>query len=188
MTSPHSNRGMPFEELVERVCTSYERRGIMRLRKVDPPTFMINGQWVRKTSPFLDYVGTWTERGGRAIFLECKSTRGGKLPMFSKGGLTDEQYKALQAWHQAGAVSCLLWLDRSMVALVTASQIETHIERARECKTPRCLSFDQLEAKFSISEVYSFVTAIRWYYDNEPSKEEALPLFKQTNKHANQAQ
>lgn len=179
MTHPKANQGKWFESLVEQVTTNYERKGIMRLRKVDPPTFMYNGQWVRKQSPFLDYVGTWTERNGRAIFLECKTTSHGKLPMLSKSGLTDDQYKALKDWHLAGAVSCLLWANRSMVALVTASQLQTHIERATQMHTARCLTFEDLEAKFSIAEIYSFVSAIRAYYDKKQDKEEALPLFRE---------
>lgn len=182
MKHPRANQGQWLEKLLKAIVAGYEQRGIMTLKKVDPPTILIHGQWVRTPSPFLDFVGSWTERGGRAVFLECKTTRDGKLGLLDQGGITQNQYDALLDWHYAGAVSCVLWAAGSRIALVTASQLESHIERAREMKTPRRLSFDELEAKFSISEIYNFVTALRAIYDNEPSAEEGLPLFKQGKK------
>jgi hypothetical protein len=76
------------------------------------------------TNPFLDLVGAWTEKGGRACFLEVKSTVGQRLPINRSNGVTPKQLEALRDWRKAGAVTGVLWVRGKDLKVITLETIE----------------------------------------------------------------
>lgn len=106
------NTGKWLEEEIKRIADDYQRRGILSLAKADPPIAIkrIGPKIVpiQLENPFLDFLGAWKRRGGRAIFLEAKSTQEEKLKL-GDGGLTDNQWAALRRWRAAGAAVGVLW-------------------------------------------------------------------------------
>lgn len=140
------NRGKQFEKDLEEVFTFYEHRRLLVLRKVDPPTQFIGpGKIIYKANPFLDFVGSWTERGGRMLVIEAKHTDNPKLDISSGAGITTDQMHSLRRWHHAGAVAAVLWRfepkpveDKPMievlaggVALLTLKFIEAETRRTK---------------------------------------------------------
>jgi hypothetical protein len=101
--SNHLNTGKSYEKLFEMTAAAYERKGLLLLRKVDPPVKFIAGRAIFLANPYLDYIGSWSERGGRLLCLEVKST--------SKPSLTleDSQRAAAVRWHEFGAVVAIIW-------------------------------------------------------------------------------
>src|SRR6187402_1485458 len=83
-----SNNGKGFEGLISKLAQAYAARWIATLEKVEPPVRVIGFGPARKViflkNPFLDYVGTWTAAGGRAIFIEGKSTAEDRLPLLGR--------------------------------------------------------------------------------------------------------
>lgn len=108
-----SNQGRALETEIEAIANAYEARNVMRISKVEPPVRLLGTGIRRKTiflrNPFLDFVGSWTERGGRAIFLEAKSTTKPQLPLFQDGGITENQWAAILQWRNHGAATGVLW-------------------------------------------------------------------------------
>ncbi len=106
-----TSHGRGFEQQVENSAAHYERQQILLLRKVEPPTRVVGGGAARKVifldNPFLDFVGSWTERGGRMIVLEAKETHEPRLSY--GGGLTERQLEAMHRWWQVGAAVGLVW-------------------------------------------------------------------------------
>lgn len=104
--------GKGLEGRIEVAAGVYSNRRVCYLKKVDPPTkTIIQGgkpQTILLENPFLDFVGVWTERAGRLIVLEAKTTSEARLPMVT-GGLTQKQIDALRAWHNAGAAVGVIW-------------------------------------------------------------------------------
>lgn len=101
-------KGKWLEEEITRIAGAYRTRGQLHLEKVDPPTRIFRGQVIFLQNPFLDFAGAWRERGGRAIFLEAKSTDDPKLEI-GKGGLRDAQRQALRNWQLSGAAVGIIW-------------------------------------------------------------------------------
>lgn len=129
-----SNTGKFFEKELALTLAAYERQGTARLRKVDPPVRMIGGGRgiIQLPNPFLDYVGALTARGGRAVFIEAKSTAGARLPVGGKDGLTGKQVEALRAWHSAGALVGLLWrrmAGEEVVRVFTVGDVNQALSR-----------------------------------------------------------
>lgn len=83
----------------------------MRIKKVEQPIRIFGGRTIHLENPFLDFVGVWTERIGRAVFFEAKSTLKDRLPL-GNNGLSDKQLDSLHRWRVAGAVAFLLWEHR----------------------------------------------------------------------------
>lgn len=112
MSATHGGKWL--EEEITRIANDYDRRRVLSLNKVDPPTRMImdkrTKRWIpiHLANPFLDFVGAWTEQRGRGIFLEAKSTTEPRLQLGS-GGISDNQWIALQRWRKAGAAVGVLW-------------------------------------------------------------------------------
>lgn len=120
-----ANTGKSFEAELSVLFAELERKGAARIRKVDPPTRVIGGGFRRRVillpNPFLDYVGTIA--GGRAVFIEAKSTATGRLPFCRSGGLTEEQWQAMRGWHAAGAAVLVLWRQPAGTAVLTVPSI-----------------------------------------------------------------
>ena len=116
------NDGTAWERTVQDICDEYERKGIMRVKKVSPPTLVINKRVVHLPNPFPDFVGSFTSYGGRMIALEVKSTMEPRLPLGDRG-LTANQQDALHQWHAAGAIAYVLWIHDAKMAAIPWSWI-----------------------------------------------------------------
>ena len=123
-----TKRGKEFEELLERICHCYWQAGRAKIHKVDPPTKVLGkGRIIHLANPFLDFIGTWTERGNRSLMLEAKSTAKHLLAIDTKkGGLTRDQITAMTSWRKAGTVTALLWYrsDLREMKVITLETIE----------------------------------------------------------------
>lgn len=127
-----TNTGKEFEKEMERTFGYYQSNRIATVRKVDPPVRLIyyadkvTGE--KKTraiflpNPFLDFVGSWSARHGRALFVECKSSAAHRLPL-RPGHLSDDQVNAMKTWRLAGAAVCILWQWAGRVALITPEMV-----------------------------------------------------------------
>jgi penicillin-binding protein-related factor A (putative recombinase) len=121
------NTGKPFEIQISNIASLYEQRNLLSLEKVDPPVRVIgtgtNRKVIFQKNPHLDFVGVWTERGGRALFMEAKSTDDERLPLNAEGGIRDAQVKALQRWHRCGAAVGILWECRGKVRFISYERV-----------------------------------------------------------------
>ena len=125
MTSRASNRfndGTGFEGTVIAICEAYEKARRVRAFKVSPPTVVVKGRVIMKKNPFLDFVGSWSERKGRMLMFECKSTSEPRLP-FGSDGISERQLKLLAHWGASGAIAFVLWEYRGAVKLITEGVI-----------------------------------------------------------------
>ena len=136
--------GESFEQQIAKIGEQYERRGIMRVSKVDPPVKHLGkkheNRLIYLANPYLDFVGAWSERGGRAIFFEVKDIDRTTLPTGVKtgDGVSVNQMIALMRWRDAGAACFVLWRSGAVVRLVTVetlrlAQTEGRGVRAEEC-------------------------------------------------------
>ncbi len=98
-----TNTGKAYEKLFAITATAYERKGLLRLCKVDPPVRMVRGRVIFLPNPHLDFVGCWSERGGRMLCLEVKSTAALTLDM------RPSQRESMRHWQEFGAVVALVW-------------------------------------------------------------------------------
>lgn len=132
-TNEH-NDGRGFEGMIEASAKKYVERGVMRVKKVEPPVRIIGRRPFTKVifldNPFLDFTGVWTERGGRSVFFETKSTSKDRLPI-GKGGLTEKQVSALELWQSFGAVSFLLWEFNRAVRFIRVSDIQETLKHRK---------------------------------------------------------
>jgi hypothetical protein len=112
MRTNRSNDGRAFQKEIEITCGGYQSLRKATIRKVDPPTRLIGGGEKRRVmflaNPFLDFCGSWTERHGRALFFEAKSTATHRLRL-GDGGLTYTQQDVLRNWRHACAATFVLW-------------------------------------------------------------------------------
>jgi len=118
--------GDDSEGMVLGLCDEYLKQGRAKLEKVDPPTKVVGRppRIIYQRNPFLDLVGTWTEKQGRALFLEVKSTTSHRLPISRPNGLTKDQLGHLRAWSEAGATVALLWVHSGGLKVITLETIE----------------------------------------------------------------
>jgi penicillin-binding protein-related factor A (putative recombinase) len=104
------NDGRRFENVLKNVLSVYTLKGLLHMEKVEPPSRISRGRVIFLMNPFIDYIGTWTENNGRMVACEAKSTSVPKLCLnVVTGGLTRQQFFAMQMWHRAGAAVFLLW-------------------------------------------------------------------------------
>lgn len=117
-----SNQGRALQGEIDRIANAYRTVGIAKLHKVDPPCRVVGFGAARKVifmpNPFVDYVGTWTQRGGRSLALEAKSTAEPKLPIRQQSGVTEKQFEALSEWEQHGAAVGILWGYKNEIRFV----------------------------------------------------------------------
>lgn len=141
------NSGKPWEEMIQTSADVYERQGFLRLSKVDPPTKMVGpGRVIWLKNPFLDFVGSWTERQGRALMLEAKSTKDPTLKLRQKdNGVTEDQLWAIDRWHRSGAVTGVLWhvRDKAMYYLSPMALASALIEGRRNVGVDDGVRFTQ---------------------------------------------
>lgn len=136
------NGGTDFESHVEIVCDAYRAQGLADIEKVAPPVkvFGRDSRGMARVAllpnPYLDFIGTWTERDGRAIHLEVKTTSAPRLPVGNNDGVDAEQLASLRRWHTAGAVVGVLWQHGPEVRFVSLVQI-THALEVDQRKSVR---------------------------------------------------
>lgn len=120
--------GDDSETLILSLCAEYLKQGRARLEKVDPPSRVVGGGKFRRiiylANPFLDLAGAWTEKDGRALFFEVKSTTKNRLPISRKNGVTEKQIAALVSWADAGATTALLWVHAGGLKVISTATIE----------------------------------------------------------------
>lgn len=126
--------GQDFERRIKEICDLYELKGLARIKKVDPPTRILRipgkaPMTIQLESPYLDFLGTWQERGGKMVTIECKSTEEPRLAVLAakqKGsGIKHQQLLNAFAWEHAGAAVGFLWHHNGEVRFVTPAMAAT---------------------------------------------------------------
>ncbi len=117
--------GTKFEDHVQLVCEAYAAQGRASLAKVAPPVLVLRGgaKVIPLPNPFVDFTGAWTERGGRALHIEAKSTTDPRLPIYNETGIKPHQIENLERWRKAGAAVGVLWEYGTEVRMVSLSLI-----------------------------------------------------------------
>jgi penicillin-binding protein-related factor A (putative recombinase) len=132
------NDGRAFENALEAIFTRYQSHGLMRVKKCEPPCKVTGFGAFRRVifleNDYLDFVGSWNERGARFTTLEAKSTSKPVLPLNQKGGLTTKQVDALRHWTRAGCVAAVLWEHRGEVKLVRSELVEATLYRRKSLR------------------------------------------------------
>lgn len=103
------NNGTAFERDLQTIFDAYLNQGRAKIHKVDPPTKVLGKKVLFLPNDWLDFAGTWTERGGRALVIEAKTTQEPTLPLGGSRGLTETQWRNAMDWQRAGAMVLLLW-------------------------------------------------------------------------------
>lgn len=113
------NTGKQFEKAIIDMCAIYEKRGIARIQKVDPPTYFKQGEIRYKSSLFLDFIG-WTY-DYKFIAIELKSVDRDRLPLGKIPGITESQIEAIKYW---GGDKCLiLWNRKNDIKKILGSTL-----------------------------------------------------------------
>ncbi len=157
------NTGKPFEKQIIDVADIYERNGVLALSKADPPTRIVPvNRIIYLANPYLDFVGCWQERGGRALFIEAKSTDKPELDLNSDGGLSETQVKNFRRWVGAGAAVGLLWEHKGQVVFVKWPTIE---ERLRAHKNKIHFHHGEAVKQGTGFVLYDFAVNLRNAYE-----------------------
>lgn len=121
------NNGSQFEEILGTQHEAYEVQGRARLHKVSPPCLVFGTpgrqRVILKENPFLDFIGSWIERGGRSMHLEAKMTGEPRLGINNATGIKPQQLINLKAWEDSGAVVGVLWYHAGECRLLSLAQI-----------------------------------------------------------------
>ena len=139
------NDGRAFEGQLETIATQYVSKRIMRIKKCEQPLRIMGKRPFIKVvfmeNPFLDFTGSWMERGGRMICFEAKSTTKPVLPIGGDNGMKQSQIDAMGYWLAAGAVSFLLWECKGVVKFVTYAEIRHRLDRdkIKHLKFEQCM-------------------------------------------------
>jgi len=124
MKRRRSNSGKALENLIEQEAKRYEAKGVMILRKADPPSFTRNINGVAVTmltsNPFPDFVGVME---GRMLCIEAKSTKEDRLA-FGKSGIRSKQLDDLRQWRKFGAVCGIIWQNPLGYHWITLDNID----------------------------------------------------------------
>lgn len=125
-----ASSGTRFETYLANTLEAYRVKNLLYMEKVEPPIKTMYGgkRVIHLKNPFLDFIGTWTERGGKMIMVECKLTSEPLLKIGTNGIKTAQLTNGLK-WEQMGAAVAYLWQFEDQTRLVTprmvASQLKT---------------------------------------------------------------
>lgn len=133
------NLGTSFEQEIERSCGTYAMNRIAKIHKCDPPTKVIGKKIIYIENPFPDFVGSWTEKNGRALVFEAKRTEKAMLAVSERSGLKFDQLNQLDNWARGGAFAALLWQHKGETRAMTVPQIR----RALRESGRKSLTWDQ---------------------------------------------
>ena len=165
-----TNTGKEFENRISQISGFYESQGKAVLRKCDPPsrTININGKVITTLlkNPFPDFVGVWTTGGGRALYIEAKSTKEPRLSIMCKsGGLTVQQTNSLSCWHDAGAAVGIVWEHNMAWKFVGIKQVQKTLLMKRGSQPRKSIRWDEAEEIPSNGVVYiDFLKNIAHHY------------------------
>lgn len=136
------NDGKGLEGRILWAAQTYLFRGQLTLDKVDAPTKVVGKRGALRVimleSQWVDFAGAWTERGGRMVIIEAKSTASDSVACGKDGGITKRQWEALQYWHAAGAaVGVIIETPGPLywwwtVPMITESQKQKRMIKAAE--------------------------------------------------------
>lgn len=115
------NNGTAFERQLAGIFEAYLKQGRAKIEKVDAPTKVLGRKVLFMPNPWLDFAGVWTERQGRAILIEAKTTEKPTLELGGTHGLSKAQWDNAMDWQRAGAVVLLLWHHRGEIRVTTPS-------------------------------------------------------------------
>lgn len=135
MSPNRRNDGRAFEKMIEAVCAQYQAKNLLRLKHVDPPNRIFGGRVIHMANPFLDFIGCWTERAGRLVVMETKSTLEPRLPIMGKSGFTENQFTALRHWSNAGAAAFVLWECHGAVTFLHIGDFVNALDEGRKSVT-----------------------------------------------------
>lgn len=164
-----ANDGRRFQELMDKIHAAYEQRGIARIRKTDPPVRVMGSPMkarvIFQPNPWLDYAGSWTVNGGRAIIVEAKSTVEPSLRIVGEGmsgsGIQHSQLLNAEAWRAAGAAVGFLWHYNGDVRIFTPAMIRAALTERKSLrwidvhKIPQgegFIVFDYLRALYALTK------------------------------------
>jgi penicillin-binding protein-related factor A (putative recombinase) len=140
------NDGKAAEEAVLRAADRYAKSGILRVVHVFPPfrRLFVNGRLM--TIPVanhnLDFCGSWTERGGRMLQIEVKSTSKPQLAIWTdSGGIKDSQIQAMADWTIAGAACFVLWIHAGQMRFITLGNITAATVKHLKFDAGRAVAF-----------------------------------------------
>lgn len=132
------NDGRAFEHDLEVIFTRYASQGLLRLKKTVPPCKVMGGGAGRKViflrPEYLDFCGSWNERGGRFVNLEAKSTSKPLLALESDSGLTVRQVEILRNWSISQGAVAVLWEHIGEVKLVLPLTIVGTLARRKSLR------------------------------------------------------
>jgi penicillin-binding protein-related factor A (putative recombinase) len=132
------NTGRWLEELIANSAERYRAARVLSLKKVEPACRIVGTGAARRVifleNDWLDFAGCWTERNGRHLVVEAKSTAGERLPIQADGGLTVQQCKRLREWTDEGSACLVLWgfTATGAVLAVPAGGVFRAIEQGRK--------------------------------------------------------
>lgn len=130
--------GTAFEKSIFQTCEAYRSAGIATFHKVDPPTRVLRIGKATRTihlkNPFLDFVGSWTELGGKMLMIECKFTEGPLLRLDHDAGIKASQIESGLRWAAAGAAVAYLWRVGSDTRLVTPAMVRAQLTQRRSLR------------------------------------------------------
>jgi penicillin-binding protein-related factor A (putative recombinase) len=142
-----TNTGKPFETRLKHVFDAYRSIHVMNVHKCEPPCRVVGGgrnrQVIFLDNPYLDWNGVWTERGGRGLHFESKSTSENRLSIGKTGGVTGLQMQALADWTNAGAISGVIWECPSGVFYATAGTCAEIAGQRRRLEPENCHELKQ---------------------------------------------
>lgn len=131
-----ANRGTEFERELETIFSAYLAQGRACIKKIDAPTKVMGKRVIFLENPWLDFGGAWTERGGRLIKIEAKTTEEPTLRIGGTGGLTESQWGNAMDWQRAGALVLILWRYKGEIR-VTTPAMAMHACRENDRKSLR---------------------------------------------------
>lgn len=166
------NDGRTFEDAFQKTADAYFNARILRLCKVEPPVKVLgfnesNRRVIFLENPYPDWTGAWTERGGRSLMIETKSTCEGQLPIRQKGALSFNQIEWLKRWHHAGAAVGIVWewMNQGAVFIPIGQAVAIQKTGRRHIKFEECEPV--LQGRGFV--LFDFVENLRRWYPHESS-------------------
>ncbi|MGL5330363.1 MAG: Holliday junction resolvase RecU [Peptostreptococcaceae bacterium] len=99
----HKNRGLKFEQLIEKKCEDLKQKKLALIHKVPTEFKMIRGAGGRvvsafpvSESKFVDFVGIWNN--GKSIAIEAKETK--NKTSFPFDNIKQSQIEFLELWDE----------------------------------------------------------------------------------------
>lgn len=146
----NKNTGKDLENRIVKISKIYHSQERALLYKCDPPsrTFNVNGKTFTTLlkNPFPDFVGSWTEKEGRSILIEAKSTQHPRLPIMCKsGGLTVDQVEHLKQWHDSGAAVGIVWEHDLKWKFIGIKQVQATLLMKRGNQPRKSIRWDEAQ-------------------------------------------